>query len=132
MLLRRRKIKKEDTRAKAAAKVKEKQRRKMIRTKYGQAPLRHARKGIYSCIYAAAVFALLFLMILISYVAKGEVGILIGLVGLGTVALSVSGLTLGIRGLKERDKNYITCKVGIGTNGLFLLALAGLFIRGLL
>lgn len=132
MLLRRRKIKKEDTRAKAAAKAKEKQRRKMIRTKYGQAPLRHARKGIYSCIYAAAVFALLFLMILISYVAKGEVGILIGLVGLGTVALSVSGLTLGIRGLKERDKNYITCKVGIGTNGLFLLALAGLFIRGLL
>ena len=132
MLLRRRKIKKEDTRAKAAAKAKEKQRRKMIRTKYGQAPLRHARKGIYSCIYAAAVFALLFLMILISYVAKGEDGILIGLVGLGTVALSVSGLTLGIKGLKERDKNYITCKVGIGTNGLFLLALAGLFIRGLL
>ena len=32
----------------------------------------------------------------------------------------------------KEDKNYITCKVGIGTNGLFLLALAGLFIRGLL
>ena len=132
MLLRRRKIKKEDTRAKAAAKAKEKQRRKMIRTKYGQAPLRHARKGIYSCIYAAAVFALLFLMILISYVAKGEVGILIGLVGLGTVALSVSGLTLGIKGLKERDKNYITCKIGVACNLAILIGFAGIFIRGLL
>lgn len=132
MLLRRKKVKREDTRAKAAAKAREKQRKKMIRTKYGQAPLRHARKGVYSCIYAAAVFALLFLMILISYVAKGEVGILIGLVGLGTAALSAAGLALGIRGLKERDKNYVTCKAGIGINGLFLLALAGLFIRGLL
>ena len=57
---------------------------------------------------------------------------LIGLVGLGTVALSAAGLVLGIRGLKERDKNYITCKVGIAMNGVFLAGLAGLFIRGLL
>ena len=104
----------------------------MIRTKYGQEPLRHARKGVYSCIYGAVVFALLFLMILISFVTKGEVGVLIGLVGLGTVALSIAGVTLGVRGLKERDKNYLTCRIGIGVNGLFLLGLAGLFIRGLL
>lgn len=58
MLLRRKKVKKEDDRAKAAVKTREKQRRKMIRTKYGQAPLRHARKGVYSCIYGAVVFAL--------------------------------------------------------------------------
>ena len=71
-------------------------------------------------------------MILISYRAKGEVGILIGFLGLGTAALSAAGLVLGVRGLKERDKNYVTCKAGIRINGLFLLALAGLFIRGLL
>ena len=56
MLLKRKKVKKEDDRAKAAVKTREKQRRKMIRTKYGQAPLRHARKGVYSCIYGAVVF----------------------------------------------------------------------------
>ena len=61
-----------------------------------------------------------------------QYGVLIGLVGLGTVALSIAGVTLGVRGLKERDKNYLTCRIGIGVNGLFLLGLAGLFIRGLL
>ncbi|WP_346662605.1 DUF6142 family protein [uncultured Merdimonas sp.] len=127
-----RKPRTEEDRAKAAAKAREKQRKKMIRTKYGQKTLRHARKGVYSCFYGGMVFVLSFLMILISYVAKGEVGILIGLVGAGTLALSVAGLVLGIRGLKERDKNYITCRVGIAMNGVFLAGLAGLFIRGLL
>ena len=128
----RKRLKTEEDRARAAAKAREKQRRKMVRTKFGQAPLRHARKGIYACFYGTVVLILLFLMILISYVTNGEVGILIGLVGLGTVALSAAGLVLGIRGLKERDKNYITCKVGIAMIGVFLAGLAGLFIRGLL
>ena len=126
----RKRLKTEEDRARAAAKAREKQRRKMVRTKFGQAPLRHARKGIYACFYGTVVLILLFLMILISYVTKGEVGILIGLVGLGTVALSAAGLVLGIRGLKERDKNYITCKVGIAMNGVFLAGLAGTIYQG--
>ena len=58
--------------------------------------------------------------------------ILIGFLGLGTLALAGFGIWLGIKGLKERDKNYITCKVGIGVNGAFLLMLVLLFVRGLL
>ena len=38
---------------------------------------------------------------------------------------------LGVRGFRERDKNYITCKVGIGANAAFLLGLTAIFIRGL-
>ena len=41
------------------------------------------------------------------------------------------GLLLGVRGFRERDKNYITCKVGIGANAAFLLGLTAIFIRGL-
>ena len=41
----RKRLKTEEDRARAAAKAREKQRRKMVRTKFGQAPLRHARKG---------------------------------------------------------------------------------------
>ncbi len=103
----------------------------MIKTKYGQAPLRHSKKGVYSCFYAVVVFILLVLMLIIAFASKGEVNILIGFIGLGTLALSFMGLLLGVRGFRERDKNYITCKVGIGANAAFLLGLTAIFIRGL-
>ena len=77
------------------------------------------------------VFLLLLLMMIHSYISKGEVGLLMGFAGLGTLALSVMGLSLGIRGRKERDKNYITCKVGIAVHSVFLAGMAALFIRGL-
>ena len=72
-----RKPKTEEDRAKALIKEREKRRKKMIRTKYGQAPLKHAKKGVYSCIYAVVVFLLLLLMMIHSYISKGEVGLLI-------------------------------------------------------
>lgn len=128
----RKKIKTEEDRAKAAAKARAKQRKKMIRTKYGQTPLRHARKGVYSCIYGTVVFVLLFLMLIISYASKGEIGVIFGLIGLGTLVLALMGLLLGLRGLRERNKNYTTCKVGIGMNSAILLGMAAIFIRGLL
>ena len=77
------------------------------------------------------VFILLVLMLIIAFASKGEVNILIGFIGLGTLALSFMGLLLGVRGFRERDKNYITCKVGIGANAAFLLGLTAIFIRGL-
>ena len=126
-----RKITTEEDRAKAIAKAREKQRKKMIKTKYGQAPLRHSKKGVYSCFYAVVVFILLVLMLIIAFASKGEVNILIGFIGLGALALSFMGLLLGVRGFRERDKNYITCKVGIGANAAFLLGLTAIFIRGL-
>jgi hypothetical protein len=70
-------------------------------------------------------------MVSISFREKGEVGMLIGFVGLGTMALTGIGIWLGLRGLKERDRNYITCKVGIGINTAVFLGLAVIFIRGL-
>lgn len=124
-----RKIVTEEDRAKALAKAREKQRKRI--TKYGQAKPRHARKGIYSCGYAFVVLLLLFLMVSISFREKGEVGMLIGFVGLGIMALTGIGIWLGLRGLKERDRNYITCKVGIGINTAVFLGLAVIFIRGL-
>ena len=119
-------------RAKAAAKEREKRRKRMIRTKFGQKPLRHAKKGVYSCFYALVVAVLLMLMISSAYVHKGEVNSAIGILGLGVLVMTVMGLGLGIRGFKERDKNYITCKVGIAANAVILLGLAAIYIRGLL
>ena len=47
------------------------------------------------------------------------------------MVMAAMGLNLGLKGLKERDKKYITCKVGIGVNGLVLAGVAAIFIRGL-
>ena len=52
MLIKKKLVTEED-RAKALAKAREKQRRRI--TKYGQAKPRHAKKGIYSCCYAFVV-----------------------------------------------------------------------------
>ena len=124
----RKKIVTEEDRAKALAKAREKQRKRI--TKYGQAKPRHARKGIYSCGYAFVVLLLLLLMFQISFREKGDVGMILGFAGLGTMALAGIGVWLGGRGMKEREKNYITCKVGIGINLAVFLGLTAIFIRG--
>ena len=49
----------------------------------------------------------------------------------GILALAVAGLVCGVRGMKERDKNYITCKVGIGISAALILGMCGIFVRGL-
>lgn len=129
MLIKKKLVTEED-RAKATAKAREKQRKRI--TKYGQAKPRHAKKGIYSCCYAFVVFLLLLLMFSISYRKKGDIGMILGFAGLGTMALAGMGVWLGGRGMKEREKNYITCKVGIGINLTAFLGLMAIFIRGII
>lgn len=129
MLIKKKLVTEED-RAKAIAKAREKQRKRI--TKYGQAKPRHAKKGIYSCCYAFVVFLLLLLMFEISYRKKGDIGMILGFAGLGTMALAGIGVWLGGRGMKEREKNYITCKVGIGINLTAFLGLMAIFIRGII
>lgn len=128
MLIKKKKLVTEEDRAKAMAKAREKQRKRI--TKYGQAKPRHAKKGIYSCCYAFVVFLLLLLMFDISYRKKGDVGMILGFAGLATMVLAGIGVWLGGRGMKEREKNYITCKVGIGINLTAFLGLTAIFIRG--
>ena len=108
-----------------------KKRNKRVKTKYGQKTLRHARKGIQSCVMAVLCAVILFAMILVSFLMKGNVGIIVGFLCFVLIALAVYGFRLGLRGLNERDKKYITCKVGIGVNGLVLAGVAAIFIRGL-
>lgn len=109
----------------------EKEKMKRRSRKYGQAQLKHSRRGIKSCFLAVCALFVLVLIFSVSYINRGDVNILIGLCGILVVAIAAAGLKAGIQGLKEREKNYITCKVGIGLNGFFLLGMAGIFVRGL-
>ena len=132
MIIRKRINSTEEAKAKKRAKEREKRRKKMIRTKYGQTQRRHAKKGIKSCIYAFFALFFFFLMIASSFVENGQVGLLMGVAGFMIIALAVSGARLAVQGFKERDKNYITCKVGLGCNGFLLFCMFAIFVRGLL
>ncbi|MGN1167479.1 MAG: DUF6142 family protein [Lachnospiraceae bacterium] len=121
----------EEDRARELAKKREKQRKKMIRTRYGQKQKRHAKKGVQSCFLAALGCILLTAMIVLSFRSRGDVGILTGLAALITLIVAWRGLDYAVRGFRERDKNYITCKVGACFNGLLLLFMCGIFVRGL-
>jgi len=41
------------------------------------------------------------------------------------------GIYCAVRGFKEREKDYLTCKIGIGCNLFFLLGFIAIFCRGL-
>ena len=131
MLLRRLREGIEEMAERRKKKKTEKEKMKRRSRKYGQAQLKHSRRGIKSTFLAVCCLFLLVLAFSASYITRGDVGILIGLCGILVFVLAVSGLKAGIQGLKEREKNYITCKVGIALNGVFLLGMAGIFVRGL-
>ena len=87
---------------------------------------------VYSCTYAVVIAFLVIVMILFSFMNKGNVNILMGFFGLGTCAMAVIGIWLGIKGFREREKIYTPCKVGITVNAVFLVAMVAFFVWGAL
>jgi len=121
-------------REKEAARERERdrERKKRGNRRYGQAKLRHARKGILSCVTAAVVVLAFVILILTAFFSKGQSAAIIGSFGLLTMVLAWLGMTLGVKGMRERDKNYLTCKIGMGINGFIILCLAAVFVRGII
>lgn len=109
-----------------------KERKKRGKRKYGQAKFKHARKGILSCMIASMVVIIVLLLVITSFLKKGQLEAIVGSFGVFAVILAIIGLITGIKGFKERDKNYLTCKIGVGVNGAFLGILIGIFVRGLM
>lgn len=113
-------------------KERERRKRERRRTKYGQAKLKESRRGMESCIAAVSIFLLLILLLIMAYTTRGQAAAIIGAIGLLTILCACFGIVLGIKGFKERDKSYTSCKVGIGLNIFFVLLFIIIFIRGLI
>ncbi len=109
----------------------EREKRRRGNRKYGQAKLKHAKRGIFSCGFAVASGLLLIVLLGIAYISDGMGASYVGGLGLIAFILSCVGTFFGIKGLKERNKNYITCKIGIGCNLFFVAGFIGIFCRGL-
>ena len=91
--------------------------------------LKHSKRGLVSSGLAFTSAFLMMLIFLVSYISRGDVDILIGFTGLMVLVMSAVGVEQGIKGYKEREKNYVSCKGGIICNVLLLIFTAT-FIRG--
>lgn len=99
--------------------------------KYGQAKLKHSKRGVISSGIATMVGLILFTMIVTAYTSGGKAGAYIGGLGMVSAVLAGVGIYVGFRGFREREKDYLTCKIGIGCNIFFLVGFIGIFCRGL-
>ena len=69
---------------------------------------------------------------MITYLYEGKAAGYIGGLGVSALIFAGAGIMQGVRGFKERDKDYRTCKVGIGLNIFFLVSLLVFFLGGFL
>ncbi len=101
------------------------------RRKYGQAQLKHAKRGIISCVLAAIVFLIIVGLLAKAYTSGGTAAPIIGGLGLSAVILAGISLYMGARGFKEREKNYLTCKIGTICSASLIFIFIIIFCRGL-
>lgn len=101
------------------------------RRKYGQGQLKHAKRGILSCVLAAIVFLIIAGLLVTAYTSGGTAAPIIGGLGLSAMILAGISLYMGMRGFKEREKNYLTCKIGTICSAFFIFIFIIIFCRGL-
>ena len=105
----------------AEERQREKERKKRGARKYGQANYKHSRKGIVSCISGIGY----------AFLARGNAHGIIGGLAVLSLVLSINGIRLAIGGFYERERNYLTCKIGLPVSSLTVIAFFALFIGGL-
>lgn len=110
---------------------KEKERKKRGTRKYGQAKYKYSRMGVISCGCAAAALLLLAGCILYAYLARGAAAGVVGGIAVVSMVLSIMGIRAAVKGFRERERNYLTCKIGLPGSTLVLLLFLAIFIGGL-
>ena len=110
---------------------KQKERKKRGTRKYGQAKYKHSHMGIVSCSYAGAALVLLAGCILYAYLARGAAAGIVGGIAIVSLILSILGIRAAAKGFRERERNYLTCKIGLPGSALVLLLFLVSFRGGL-
>lgn len=111
---------------------KEVQRYQKKRNRYGEEKvIRHAKHGVRSTLIAIAAIVLLSLLVTVSYVQEGKAATMIGALGICAWILSGVGIFFGMIGLRERERKYLTCRIGIVCNAALFVGLAIIFFRGI-
>lgn len=115
----------------AEERQKEKERKKRGTRKYGQAKYKYSRMGVISCGCAAAALLLLAGCILYAYLARGAAAGIVSGIAVVSLVLSIMGIRAAVKGFRERERNYLTCKIGLPGSTLVLLLFLAIYIGGL-
>lgn len=115
----------------AEERQKEKERKKRGTRKYGQAKYKYSRMGAISCGCAAAALLLLAGCILYAYLARGAAAGVVSGIAVVSMVLSIMGIRAAVKGFRERERNYLTCKIGLPGSTLVLLLFLAIYIGGL-
>ena len=110
---------------------KERERKKRKNRKYGQAKLKHSKRGVLSCVLSGIVCCVLLILLATSYYSGGTGAPIVGGFGLVALILAICGLYFGMKGFNEREKDYLTCKIGVSFSSVLILGFIIIFCRGL-
>ena len=69
--------------------------------------------------------------ILYAYLARGAAAGVVGGIAVVSMVLSIMGIRAAVKGFRERERNYLTCKIGLPGSTLVLLLFLAIFIGGL-
>lgn len=117
--------------SKKEEKDRSRERKKRGNRKYGQAKLKHAKKGIWSCVIAGIVLTLFIILLVVAYTSGGTAAGYVGGLGLITLLCAGLGIHMARKGFKEREKDYLTCKIGFAGNTFIFLVFVAIFCWGL-
>lgn len=115
----------------AEERQREKERKKRGTRKYGQANLKQSRKGVLSCINGFDGLLILAGCIFYAFMARGNAHGIVGGLAILALVLAVNGIRLAIGGFYERERNYLTCKVGLPVSFVSVIFFLAIFIGGL-
>ena len=115
----------------AEERQREKERKKRGARKYGQANYKHSRKGVVSCISSIGGLVILAGCIFYAFLARGNANGIIGGLAVLSLVLSINGIRLAIGGFHERERNYLTCKIGLPAGLVSVIFFLAIFIGGL-
>ena len=115
----------------AEERQREKERKKRGARKYGQANYKHSRKGVVSCISSIGGLVILAGCIFYAFLARGNANGIIGGLAVLSLVLSINGIRLAIGGFHERERNYLTYKIGLPAGFVSVIFFLAIFIGGL-
>ena len=92
----------------------------------------HSKSGIFSCLCALVVLVVIGVAVLSAMLSYGAAYGFVGGALLLSVFLAIKGLRLGLRGRKERNCRYLTCRIGIISNSFFAFVIIIFYLNGLL
>lgn len=105
--------------------------RKKSGVKHKKPKLKQAGNGNLSCLFGIGAAAVLAGGIGYAFFRRGEAPGIIGGITIISLILAGYGIYSAMIGFRERERSYLTCKIGIVMNAAALISFFAIFIRGL-